>query len=394
MAASPTYENGTPSQPWQALAQGLGYVNQDEQYWWSKVGPLAQRLMEWARYSTPERYRVLAFIYTYIVPACGPKPDDNGQVFWKTYINYDCTPIQLSLNFHDKKVTFRTANISSSDISGTAKDPINQQAAVDAMIKQKRVLPSQNMRWFNHFMSKLFLEPEAAAALKAKADEFQIRNGVQCMLSHDFPNSQVQCKAFFAPNWKAFATGIEMKDVIWDAIMALGDDILPYKSGLAILDRFTTSASAAAAGAVPVCFAFDSVLEGDYKNSRIKIYYATLRTAFDVMVEIYTLGGLLTGPEMEKGVQALRMLWNAVVNIPDGWPDDTDLPANPHRFAAVLFNFEIRHGAELPVPQIYIPAHYYGRSDLEIADGVDRFFQSQGLDADYPPYKENYIKCL
>ncbi|KAL7626890.1 Indole diterpene prenyltransferase nodD1 [Parahypoxylon ruwenzoriense] len=382
----------TICQPWQSLAEGLGFVNEHEEYWWSKIGPLVGKMMNWAQYSTSERYRVLAFIYKYLLPACGPKPNDDGELFWKVFISYDYTPIQLSLNFHKGKMTFRTSNGPISEISGTAEDPINQQASVDAMIRQQRALQSQDLRWFNHFASKLFFDRDTAASLKTKIDEFRTQHAVQCMLSHDFPERDVQCKVAFCPLWKAVATGLSHKEIIWDAILELGDDIVPYKPSLAILEQYSLSENAAKTGMRPVFFSFDSVLKDNYKSSRIKIYCLTVRTAFNAMVDIYTLGGLLAGPDIEKGLEALRVLWKAVLNIPEGWPDDRDLPVNPHGCAAVMFNFEIWPGAEFPGSQIYLPAHYYGRPDLEIADGMDRFFKCQGWDGLYPCYKESYLK--
>ncbi|RYP42586.1 hypothetical protein DL767_000110 [Monosporascus sp. MG133] len=394
MESSSTPTDAAVCYPWESLVQGLGFVNEDERYWWSKIGPLVGKMMNWAQYSTSEQYRVLAFIYRYLLPACGPKPDQDGELFWKATISYDYTPIQVSLNFYRGKMTLRTANIPISEMSGTVDDPINQQASVDAMIRQQRALLCQDLRWFNHFASKLFFDADTATILKTKVDEFHVQQGVQCMLSHDFPEHDVQCKVAFCPLWKAVATGLSNKEIIWDVLMGLGDDIVPYKPSLAVLEHYSLSENAAKAGVHPVFFAFDSVLKDSYKSSRIKIYYITARTAFSAMIDIYTLGGLLAGPDIEKGLEALRVLWKAVLNVPQGWPDDRDLPVNPHRCAAVIFNFEIWPGAEFPSPKIYLPAHYYGRSDLEIADGMDNFFKSQGCDELYQSYKKSYIKCL
>ncbi|RDA84474.1 hypothetical protein CP532_0058 [Ophiocordyceps camponoti-leonardi (nom. inval.)] len=388
------HENATPCQPWQALAQGLGYADEDERYWGSKLSPLVGKMMKWARYSTAEQYRVLAFLFAYIIPSCGPKPNDDGELQWKIFMNYDYTPVQLSINFHDGDITLRTCNIPISRMAGTSRDPINQQAALDAIARQQRALPSQDRHWIDHFVSELFLEPEKAAALKAKATEMQVRTGVQCILSHDFPDGKVQCKVTFAPFWKSFATGSEMKSVLWDVMLGLGEDIAPHRPALDVLDRYLASESAKAAGAIPYFFSFDSVLEGNYNSSRIKIYFCTRRTAFDAMVDVYTLGGLLSGPEMDKSLDALRILWKAILKVPDDWPDDRDLPLTPSSTATVIFNFEIQPGTDLPAPKIYLPAHYYGRSDLEMADGMDHFFRSQGLDAVYPSYKESFVKCL
>ncbi|KAI1075205.1 aromatic prenyltransferase [Whalleya microplaca] len=384
----------TICQPWQSLARGLGFANEHENYWWSKIAPLAGKLMNWAQYSTPEQYRILAFIYKYLLPTCGPKPNDDGGLFWKVLVSYDYTPVQLSLSFHKGKMTFRTGNVPISEISGTVEDPINQQASVDAMIRQQQVLKSQDLHWFDHFASKLFFDRDTAASLKPKIDEVRIQQAVQCVLGYDFLESDVQCKVAFNPFWKSIATGLSLKEIMWDTIMDLGDDIVPYKPSLAILEQYLSSENAAKTGISPAFFAFDSVLKDNHKSSRIKIYCATMRTAFNTMVDIYTLGGLLVGPDIEKGLEALRVLWKAVLKVPQGWPDDRDLPVNPHLCAVVPWNFEVRPGTEFPAPQIYLPAHYYGRPDLEIADGIDRFFKCQGLDELYPSYKESYLKCF
>jgi dimethylallyldiphosphate transferase len=37
---------------------------------------------------------------------------------------------------------------------------------------------------------------------------------------------------------------------------------------------------------------------------------------------------------------------------------------------------------------------YYGKPDLEIAEGMDIFFKSQGWNKSFHSYKENYVNAL
>ncbi|KOS22745.1 7-dimethylallyltryptophan synthase [Escovopsis weberi] len=403
----------TDTTPWQTIADKSPFESEDEKYWFSKVGPLAGRMMQWAAYPPDEQIRVLTFIRDYLVASFGPRPSPEGVFHWKTALHYDHTPVQLSLNLHKSRKTLRTANVPICALSGTPADPANQQASIDAVRRQQAALPAQDLTWFDQCVERFFLPPEVAGALAASVPGPVFQQAVQCMISHDFPPRDVQCKVEFCPALRSMVGGRTLKQEIWDGIAALrlpgggdggGDKdaaaaAAPYARALAVLERFTDSPAAAALGVAPIFFAFDTVPKPGYPLSRLKVYYATRRTALADMLRIYTLDGLLGAPhggegdaeDIRRGVDALRRLWREVVAVPEGLGDDEDLPPNAHPCAAVIFNYEIWPGAEAPIPKIYIPAHHYGKGDLEIAEGMDRFFESEGLDE---RYKEEYTRCF
>ncbi|KAI9731402.1 MAG: hypothetical protein M1834_005308 [Cirrosporium novae-zelandiae] len=384
------------SHPWQSLAHGLGFPDEHQEYWWAAMAPSLGKLMKWANYPVHQQYRILAFVHQYVLPSCGPQPNQNGEFFWKTSVSFDCTPIQLSLNFYNNKATVRTANIPISELSGTSQDPLNQKAPIDTLYHQKKVFPSQDLRWFKHFTSALFIpNDDDASSVKARADnELFAMQAVQCMLSYDFLGDDTQVKVAMCPLWKHMETGKSNKQLMWEAIQGLGGEVSSYLQSLSVLEEYTDSDRARIAAISPVFFAFDTSLSSKYKSSRIKIYYFTPRTAFNTMVDIFTLGGRLMGLDMDRAVDALRILWHDVVKVPEGHSDDDDLPLNPTPSAGVIFNFEIWPGAKLPVPKMYLPAHYYGRDDLEIADGMDKFFQSQRWIEPLHSYKKNYLSTF
>ena len=52
---------------------------------------------------------------------------------------------------------------------------------------------------------------------------------------------------------------------------------------------------------------------------------------------------------MERAIQALGLLWSSVMDVPEGWNDDTEIPcSDPHLRGNVVFNFEIWPTARLP----------------------------------------------
>ncbi|KAJ5911746.1 aromatic prenyltransferase [Penicillium subrubescens] len=382
--------------PWQSLAAGLGFSSPDEEYWWTTFAQPLNQLMEWANYSIAEQYRVLAFLHRYVIPTCGPKPYRNGEQYWKTFMGFDHTPIQVSINFYNSKATVRTANIPICALSGSALDPINQKASTDTLSAQRHLAPGNDLRWFEHFAKAFFLLNDEAHLLNAQvSDRILAMQAVQGMLSYDFPYHSIQTKCAMSPIWKHIQTGQPIGDLMIQAIKDLGDETAEYMQSLGVLESFIDSKDAKDAGAKPAFFAFDTTLSEQYKSSRIKIYLATTRTALNRMVEIFTLGGRLNGPEIERAIEALKLLWSSVINVPEGLSDDADiLPKNPHRCACVIFNFEIWPGASVPTPKIYLPAAYYGKPDLEIAEGMDVFFRSQGWNQPFHSYQDNYVKAL
>ncbi|CEJ54109.1 hypothetical protein PMG11_00431 [Penicillium brasilianum] len=348
-------------QPWQSLAMGLGFSSSDEEFWWTTFAQPLSRLMEWAKYPIFEQYRVLAFLHRYVIPSCGPRPYQTGEQFWKTFLSFDHTPIQLSINFYDSKATVRTSNVPICALSGSALDPINQKASIDTLNAQQHLAPGNDLHWFDHFTKAFFLPSDEAYLLTARvSDRILAMQAVQCILSYDFPYYATQTK--------------QIGELIVTAIKELGDETADYMHSLGMLETFLDSGAAEKTGVSAAFLSFDTNLSDKYKSSRIKIYLATPRSAFNRLVDIFTLGGRLIGPEMERAIPALRLLWSSVMNIPEDISNDTDIsPLNSHRCANFIFNFEIWAGAPFPTPKIYLPVAYYGKPDLEIAEGMDSF---------------------
>lgn len=109
------------AQPWQSLASGLDFSSPDEEYWWFAFAQPLNRLMKCANYSIAEKYRILAFLHSDdVIPTCGPKPNQDGEQYWKTFLSYDHT-IQVSINFYESEATVRTCDAPICGPSGSIK---------------------------------------------------------------------------------------------------------------------------------------------------------------------------------------------------------------------------------------------------------------------------------
>ncbi|RYP42587.1 hypothetical protein DL767_000111 [Monosporascus sp. MG133] len=311
--------------------------------------------MEWADYPTNEQYRILSFCHEYILPFCGPRPTAEGEIFWPTLITKDGTPFEPSLNFYNNKATLRVGYAPACKLSGSSDDPVNQRTPIAALEKQKRVLPQQNLKWVDHFKNAWFIDDDDAVALKARvSNKLFEQAAVQCLIGYVF-SDDTQVKV---------------------AMM---------------LEEYTDSEEAKQVQVQPCFVNFDVNLKEDYRLSRLKVYYATPRTAFSTIVQIFTLGGRLNGPEVDQAVEYLRILWQNVLALPENQPDNQGLPGRYHSLAVTQFNFELWPGSKLPVPQIYLPTNFYGRGELGIAEGVENFFKTLGWNEPFHAYKSKYI---
>ncbi|KAI8312425.1 4-O-dimethylallyl-L-tyrosine synthase [Colletotrichum sp. SAR11_59] len=104
-------------------------------------------------------------------------------------------------------------------------------------------------------------------------------------------------------------------------------------------------------------------------DSRVKIYIRSKNTTFGSMIDVMSLGGRL--PFLTDTVMSsLNELWVAVFG--SGAEDDVGtlsrpLPTIDHRTSGILYYLELKPGAPLPKPKVYLPVRHYARDDEQIA---------------------------
>jgi DMATS type aromatic prenyltransferase len=238
------------------------------------------------------------------------------------------------------------------------------------------------MEWWNYFENEFFLPAETRDIVRSRIPPNE--HSTNICLALDFVGSDITTKAYFFPILKSIVTGRTGSELVFDAIRRLHSKELRLKESLTLIEDFINEFPPETAPKLEF-IAIDLVAPRD---SRIKIYYRTPITAFNKVINIYTLGGRLNGPSVLAGIEVLKGLWPLVLNLPDDYPLDQELPFVPHRTTGTCFNFEIRPNDPNPQPKVYIPVRHYSKSDLEIAQSLAIFFEQQG----WKDLAKSYVK--
>jgi DMATS type aromatic prenyltransferase len=238
------------------------------------------------------------------------------------------------------------------------------------------------MEWWDYFEKEFFLPSETRDLVKARLPPNE--HSTNICLAFDFIGSEITTKAYFFPILKSLATGKTGSELVFDAIRRLDRENFRLKEALAPIEDFINAFPPGTAPKLEF-IAIDLIAP---LESRIKIYYRSPITALNKVINMYTLGGRLSSPSVESGVEILRGLWPLVLNLPENYPPDQELPFVPHRTTGTCFNFEIRPNDPLPQPKVYIPVRHYAKSDLAVAQNVAIFFEQQG----WNDLARNYVK--
>ncbi|KAJ5005694.1 4-O-dimethylallyl-L-tyrosine synthase [Colletotrichum sp. SAR 10_99] len=188
-------------------------------------------------------------------------------------------------------------------------------------------------------------------------------------------------KSYFIPTVKAYSLGISNLDLVEQAIQSLPSLGPEYSSTtlmgqLSLLKDFILCHHPTEQPVVEIV-AIDCVNPTD---SRVKIYIRSRNTTFSSMIDVVSLGGRL--PFLTDNVMSsLKELWVAVFG--SGAEDDVGALSRPlltidHRTSGILYYLELKFGAPLPKPKVYLPARHYARDDEQIARGLSGFLQRRG----------------
>ncbi|KAI8151661.1 4-O-dimethylallyl-L-tyrosine synthase [Colletotrichum sp. SAR 10_70] len=177
-------------------------------------------------------------------------------------------------------------------------------------------------------------------------------------------------KSYFIPTVKASSLGISSLDLVEQAIQSL-PPLGPEYSSTTLMGQFSLLKDFILCHhptepPVVEIVAIDCVNPTD---SRVKIYIRSKNTTISSMIDVMSLGGRL--PFLTDTVMSpLKELWVAVFG--SGAEDDVGalsrpLPTIDHRTSGILYYLELKPGAPLPKPKVYLPVRHYARDDEQIA---------------------------
>lgn len=350
---------------WQAIGTMLFLQCSDTQFWWRTTGYALAVYLQHANYPLESQYYQLVFFALFVAPALGPALNRKvSEPRWKSFMTDDNTPIELSWDWgvEGDLPAIRYSIEPIGICAGTSLDPFNQHAASRFFGRLNQFLPQMNLQWFEHFSNEFF----AFNSLNLSGNE---RHETRFFAAFDLHQNDVIVKAYFFPGFKAIETAKSRLTVVSEALGRLSDYREADYPAFEVLQNFLQAPSAPGSMEIEM-FAFDCIKPAE---SRFKIYVRTESTSFDSVKALMTLNGKLDTSEILQGLVELESLWDLLFVARH--PTTQELPHVAHRTAGILYNFEIKPGAPLPVPKIYIPVRHYAQSDFCVIDGLWTYLQ-------------------
>ncbi|KAK7937316.1 uncharacterized protein PG986_014184 [Apiospora aurea] len=418
---------------WTKIAQYLPPRNPQYDFWWQLTGRHLAVMLDSAGYPVERQYEALMFHYNWAIPYMGPAPGPNGVIpgKWKSLLQADGTPLEYSWKWPSSRAgdhpEIRYAMEPIGCYAGTGLDPLNQQATRELLHRLGQAIPSVNLAWSNHFFATLFDHDVAELAAEGAAGaDLSTSTGFGVDFGKDGPG----IKTYFQGR-KLGQTGF-MPLAEWvgaiKPLLTQDVSVAPGKDGgsngghgdgsLGALLHFVAS-HPEGAPLNPFSLAVDCVRP---EKSRMKLYMNTPHTSFASVRDIMTLGGRISGDVVESQLRDLRELIRAVLDLPEGFPDDAETeqayfkeslsaatasapivgeygsngpstPTNgkkkengtpptppPHNPGFVYF-FDVSDGRQFPEIKLNIPLRSYGHNDLRSARGLVDWMEARGRGA-------------
>lgn len=361
----------TRASPYYIIAQCLPTQNQSHLFWWRTTGSALAILLDRAGNTLDSSVRGLLFYYLYIIPYLGEAPKATArrqnEPTWKSFMTDEYTPVEFSWSWADRHqppvIPFSFEPIGPQ--AGTEADPLNAYSAFAFMSVLRHVLPSLDMRWFDHFSETLLSYKD----VPMKSEEGPGGNSSRLLLAFDLLEDQVTPKAYFFPGFKAAETGRERIDLISDAIESLPDHHPSAFPGFSTYHEFIKKSQLEVE-----MLAIDCVVPAD---ARLKLYVRNRSTCWNSVRYMVILGDSANEPGIRNGLEELEMLWTILFGLGGELAPDQEMDHKNHRTAGILYNFELRPGKNRLVPKVYIPVRHYMQSDSRIMQRLTTYLKSQ-----------------
>ncbi|KAB8276369.1 aromatic prenyltransferase [Aspergillus minisclerotigenes] len=357
-------DNGQPTkrlESWDIASMWLSDRKDEIQDWWEFSGPQLATLAHEAGYSTATQIELLLFFHSIVLPKIGRFPDacrPRACAQIRSILTYDGSPIEYSWKWNSSANDHPEIRFCVEPVcDGLCADGIvgDRLRATDEILVQlaKRV-PSTDLEWYHHFR-----------------DSFGLGHWADGPLHED-----TVTKVYFTPpatldDMPSFNTFADVVRPICDKDTAALDECMEY------LSRDPVGATLR-----PDVLAIDCVSP---LKSRIKLYAGTAMTTFTSAISVLTLGGRI--PVTRHSIDEMWALFRMVLGLHDKFSQDEELPVqNPFQptrahpedyYSGLLYYFNLAPGAQLPDVKLYLPVIRYGRSDADIALGLQRFMMSR-----------------
>ncbi|KAL4949640.1 aromatic prenyltransferase [Aspergillus filifer] len=338
-------------------------VDSNVVYWWQTSGYLLATLLHDAGYPPTSQEHILNFFGRTIAPYLGSTYNIHSPQ-WRSFMTDDHHPIELSWDWHtgQKAPTVRFSIEPVGVHAGTPLDPSNTRADTFFRHALTEALPDIEMDQFRYF--DRVLTPHLPRGLMEG-------HASRIFYAFDLTAESITSKAYFFPGFKAQETGQTNLQVIADVVTRAPKVSPKQLRALQAFEGFTQDPSTPSLEIDMLAIDMDS-----QPASRLKIYFRSRATSFASVRQMMTLGLRINRPEIDRGLDNLRRLWDALL-VQKGVPDRQPLPDNDHRTAGLLYNIELPPNSTLPLIKIYIPVRHYASCDEQILSAVHEYMETR-----------------
>lgn len=338
-----------------------------QQLWSRYAGQAICNLLRNAGYAPDFQHRSLEFFTQVVAPYLGTfhRIENGTPNPWHSFMTDHGSPLELSWDWGttDSRPLIRYSMEPVGLHAGKSLDPHNSSAGPAFQAHLSQFLPNMGLEWFHHF--KNFFEYDRdRVEFQDDAQDHQ----TSLFYAFDLVEGEPTAKVYFFPKYRAISCRKSNLEVITEAIAGA-----PYctEETLRAATVFYEFAEITTNKDIEYEMLATDLLAPP--ASRLKIYFRCRNTSFDSVMLIMTLGGRIQNPELARGFEQLRALWNGLF----GFCQSTSQPLknNDHRTAGILYNVEFRLGDLYPVAKVYLPVRHYARSDASVVDAMDRHFR-------------------
>jgi DMATS type aromatic prenyltransferase len=294
-------------QPWRVLSQFLPPQSIDHQLWWNKLAPVIGSSLSRTGYDIDAQYQSLLLVHSAIIPALGPFLNhESSNMTWTDCMANSMGPLDVSVNYqNDSKCAFRITIEPVGPYAGTDSDPVNEIAAKQLLQTLSHIQQGLDFSWFDHFDPMLIKNREARQHWHAIS---HIPCKSQTVVGIDLHEGHFTVKPYLSPLLNAAATGGDFLQTMFNKLRTLSSP----KLNLSVVEEYLSLRKDSV-------LAEKTYLSFDCKSpreSRIKIYTAMDMTSLEEVHELWTLGGRLSGPDIDNGFDMVSKMWNMIYPKP------------------------------------------------------------------------------
>ncbi|KAI1110513.1 tryptophan dimethylallyltransferase-domain-containing protein [Nemania sp. NC0429] len=386
--------------------------DEHQRLWYHHVGKALGILLYNADYTLEAQRRSLNFFRRLVASSLGVFQGANGGYTgsWESFMTDDGTPLELSWDWgvNDSRPTIRYSVEPIGLQAGTSLDPQNLLIGPVFQDRLNQILPDARVELFDYF--KEFFSgggggkterPGRNSSMMNKWYNYFVNlfngrgntepaflNGLRdhnssVFYAFDLTETEITAKAYFFPKYRASSSGKTNLEVLFESMKSAPHCTEHNLPALSVFSDF--SEDEASRGLEYEMLAIDLI---DPFKSRFKIYFRSRQTSFDSLTNIITLGGRIKGPNMRRGLEDLRGLWNAIFGVDTS--SAQPLRSVNHRTAGMLYNVEFRIGDRFPVAKVYLPVRHYSKSDDAVIKGLEEYFRSHHRGS----YMEAYRRAM